>query len=316
MSKWFEGVYLVAMKSYANLYLFVVIASLFLALLFPDIFSPLSTFSTQILGAIFLITALQLKVKDILKNIQHVKLIVFLTITLLIALPFVTYFVASLIVPDQALALLILASMPAGMTAPLLTKVAGGKEELSLVLAVITSLLAPITVPIVIFLAAGSAVQVEFISMIQSLVYIIFIPFALGAIIKKIWPRIERLSQKMNSISLTLLGLLIAGLVSKQAHIIQAEFLSGDIWFSLASLFGFFIILHIIGYFISAWSRGTIQIAAIVSLVYMNFTLAIYLATKFFPEPDILVTVTLSIIPWALLLAPFSIIYEKINSRH
>ena len=58
-----------------------------------------------------------------------------------------------------------------------------------------------------------------------------------------------------------------------------------------------------------AFNRVTITIC----LTYLNFTLAIYLAGKFFNDPKIVVPVVLSVLPWSLLIIPFKYGMKKLK---
>jgi BASS family bile acid:Na+ symporter len=289
-------------------YLAIVTVALFVGIVLPQWFSVLSGFSTVILGAIFLITALQLDVREVFRHMQHVRVIATVVLATLIVVPVAVFYGARLLVPELALALLLLAAMPAGMTSPLLTKVAGGREAFALVLAVTTSLLAPVTVPLITLVTAGSVVEVDVLSMARSLAYIIVVPFILGEVVKRLWPPVKNISQRLHPLSLVLLGLLVAGLVAEQASIIREWAYSGDIVVPLLVLFTFFVVLHGLGYVMTLWTRSSLRTASVISLTYMNFTLAIYLANTYFPEPSVVVPTTLAIIPWALLLAPFMLI--------
>jgi BASS family bile acid:Na+ symporter len=289
-------------------YLAIVTVALFVGIVLPQWFSVLSGFSTVILGAIFLITALQLDVREVFRHVQHVRVIATVVLATLIVVPVAVFYGARLLVPELALALLLLAAMPAGMTSPLLTKVAGGREAFALVLAVTTSLLAPVTVPFITLVTAGSVVEVDVLSMARSLAYIIVVPFILGEVVKRLWPSVTSISQRLHPLSLALLGLLVAGLVAEQASIIREWAYSGDIIVPLLVLFAFFVVLHGLGYLMTLWTRSSLRTASVISLTYMNFTLAIYLANTYFPEPSVIVPTTLAIIPWALLLAPFMLI--------
>ena len=44
----------------------------------------------------------------------------------------------------------------------------------------------------------------------------------------------------------------------------------------------------------------------------MNFTLAIELVNEFFSEPEIIVPVVLSIVPWTIIFIPFKHISQKL----
>ncbi len=100
-----------------------------------------------------------------------------------------------------------------------------------------------------------------------------------------------------------LLGLLIAGIIATQAGSIQTNVM--QFIPALIILCIFFLILHVAGYWTAPWLEHKKRLATTVCLTYMNFTLAIYLASKFFPMPTILIPVILSVIPWSLSVIPF-----------
>ena len=59
-------------------------------------------------------------------------------------------------------------------------------------------------------------------------------------------------------------------------------------------------------YFLFSWLSYKKRIAATVSIAYMNFTLAIYIATTFFPDPHIVLPIIISAIPWSIAIIPFA----------
>ncbi len=274
----------------------------------------LSSFSTFLLGAIFFLSALKIDLKEVLKYFKNKKMIFFANLFMLVLLPILVYYATLLVFPALAVAFLLLAAMPSGMTDPLLSEISGGKQSLALVLTVSTSLLAPFTIPFIIEIFAGRYVSVGFWDMFEVLAAVIFIPFILAEFVKYfLKAKIKKVSASFKQISIIFLGLLIAGIVAKQADIIKESLFFGNyVHISyLAALFIFFIILHIVGYFVIPWRKREEKISIIICLTYMNFTLAIYLVDKFFTDPNIVVPVILSIIPWVALIVPFNYLMKK-----
>ena len=231
-------------------------------------------------------------------------------IYMLFLLPILTYVVASYLAPEMAIALMLLAAMPAGMTTPLLTEVVGGNVAYALVLTVLTSLLAPLTIPLVSKFLIGTQVSFSAYEMFLKLLFVIFIPFILAQIIRKFGHVHVKKSQfTFKPISLVLLGGLITAVVAKNASTITGHL---DLFFKyLIALTIFFFILHFVGYFITFWQDRKSKLTVTVAVTYMNFTLAIYLASLYFNQPEVVIPLVISVIPWAISLVPFKFIVSK-----
>jgi BASS family bile acid:Na+ symporter len=292
-------------------YVFVLLLSLALGLFFPEYALKLEPFGTLFLGIIFFLSALKIDLKEFIKYLKDQKMVVAVNFVMLIGLPVVVYYATLLIYPDLAIAFLLLAAMPAGMTSPLLAEICGGKQSLALVLTISTSLLAPFTVPLMIKLLAGATVQVDTLAMFLSLVKVIFIPFILANLVKYFWHhRIKASYFTFKPISTALLGLLIMGIVAKQSATILGG-LNVAFLVELAALFSLFVFFHLAGYYAAWWRKRDDRVTITICLAYLNFTLAIYLAGKFFDDPKIVVPVVLSVLPWSLLIIPFKYLTKK-----
>jgi len=296
-------------------YIFIVLAALLIGIIFPAHAIKLAPYSTIFLGIIFFLSALKIDLKEVGKYLHATKMLVVVNLMMLIVLPIIVYYATLAVVPELAVAFLILTAMPCGMTAPLLSEICGGRQSLALVLTISTSLLAPFTVPFIFNLVAGASIDVSFLDMFLSLAKVIFIPFVLANIIKYFWQsKIKKTYSTFKPISIILLGLLITGIVAKQADTIVTN-LQGQFLLYLVLLFVLFIVLHILGYLTVFWRDKKDRITTTVCLTYMNFTLAIYLVGEFFTEPNIVIPVVLSVLPWSLLIIPYKHIMLKVKIR-
>ncbi len=247
-----------------------------------------------------------------LREAKDLKMLLFANAAMLLVFPALVFAIASAFFPAFALPLLLLAAMPSGMTSPLLTEVVGGKTGLALILTLTTSLLAPITIPIILVLFAKTAVTIGAGAMFWTLVKIIVFPFLMAQGARHLWhKKIQTTFFTFKPISLALLGLLIAGVVGKQADLILENFASRAA-LTLAVLFLFIATLSIAGYYIAPWRSCDERMTVSVCLTFMNFTLAIYLAGTFFSDPNVLLASVLVVFPWTLLLFPLKIISKKI----
>ena len=285
-------------------YFFIILISLAAGLLFPLKVVVLAPFATLFLQIIFFLTSLKLDPQAVLKEFRHPKALVIASLFMLLVLPAFVFVVAQALVPSLAIALLLLAAMPTGMTAPLLADVVGGKATTALVLTVMTSLLAPFTIPLVISLFASTAVTVSAGAMVWSLVKVILIPFFLAQCARHfLHTQLQPTYFTFKPISLVLLGLLIAGVVSKQAETILAG-VGSSVVFQLLVLTGFIILLLGVGFNIAFWRPVKDRLTIAVSVTFMNFTLAIFLAGAFFNDPTISLATVLIIFPWSLVIVP------------
>ena len=293
-------------------YIFLIVAALVVGLFLPQYAIYLAPFATLALQAIFFLTSLKLDMRGVLAAARNIKMLVSANVFMLVLLPAAVFLLANAIVPEMAVALLLLASMPTGMTAPLLTEVVGGKTDIALVLTLTTSLLAPFTVPFVIGLFAGTAITVGAWTMFWSLIKVIIVPFVLAQGVRAVANgRIRRIAPMFKPISLLLLCLLIAGVVAKQADVILAGF-GETIALQLLVLFAFVALLLALGYFVAFWRHCAERATVSVCMTFMNFTLAIYLAGSFFADPRVLLASVLIIFPWTLLLLPFRAIMRRL----
>jgi predicted Na+-dependent transporter len=281
-------------------YLIMMLAALLVGVFLPQA-RALTAVNTLILQIIFFISCLKIDPRSVWEHLKDWRFLVLANAVMLIGFPLVIWLLGLAWHSDFEFALFLLAAMPVGMTAPLLVEVAGGKQSAAMVLTVTTSLLAPFTIPLLTKLLYAKSVAVDASSMFVQLALVIFVPFIVAMIVKYALPRsVAALKNRTKPLSVVLLGLLITGAVAKQSGPILAyaadfkKFL-----LAIAGLYVFYLALHLTGYFVFWWKPRDIKQTASISLTYMNFTLAIFLASQFFPRPGILLPLVFSIIPWA-----------------
>ncbi|MFA6161545.1 MAG: bile acid:sodium symporter [Patescibacteria group bacterium] len=291
------------LKMLSESYLAVMVASLLIGLFIPfaRYLIPLNTLLLQI---IFFLSCLKIDLKQMKGSAKDWRFLLLSNFLMLIAFPIIVWFLIGQLYPDVGLSLFLLAAMPVGMTAPLLVEVVGGKQSVAMVLTVTTSLLAPVTIPLLTKYLYGTTITVDAFGMFKQLMLVIFVPFILALIVRRTVPTfIAKIKPATKPISILLLGALIIGAVSKQSASIIL--MSKDWWqlfVLIGALFVFFLFTHFVGYYIFWWKNHDEKNTASITLTYMNFTLAIYLASQFFPRPGVLLPLVLCILPWATLL--------------
>lgn len=294
-------------------YVLIVFIALFAGLVFADTFKSVAPYGQVLLAIICFLSALKLDLKSIQSSLKDMKMMLVVNTLMLILFPVIIFYLTKLIAPQYAVAFMILAAMPTAMTAPLLSEVCGGRQELALVLTATTSLIAPFTIPLAINLFAHADVHVNFWSMASQLALVMILPIVMAMIIRPMLIKSIQQSQYVfKPISLALLGLLIAGIVGKQAEAMMKALQGGEFIWSLVALCILFVVFHIIGYFATPWRDKRDRITISVCLTYMNFTLAIFLVGQYFTDPNIIIPVILSTIPWSLMVIPFRAVAARV----
>jgi len=296
-------------------YFFMTAVALVGGFVFADTVAPLAAYSAFLLGGIFFLSSLSLPLEELKQYGRSIGFVLGITAVMLLVFPVLVFFVTRAIYEPLSMPFLLLAAMPAGMTAPFLASVAGGRQSLALVLTVVTSLIAPLSVPLVVKTLAGASVTVSFGEMATSLALIIFTPFVLAQAVRFLAPHIARkLVGFGKPVSLALLALLVAGIVGNQAGMI-ATVNWGSIVLILGALFVMFLLFQAVGFWGAWWRAYDERVSVSVSLTYMNFTLALYLADRFFSDALTTTTIVLAIIPWVLFLSIFRRTIELLGYR-
>ncbi len=303
------------LTGFSKLYFPILLASLFVGVYASNQTIHLAPYSSYFLALIFFLAALKINVSETFAYFKDYRMLVEVNFFMLIGLPIATYYITSLVYPSLATALLLLAAMPSGMTDALFSEIAGGNKSLALVFIVTTSLLAPFTVPLMLKWLAGATVTVGFFEICILLAKVIFIPFLVAGIVKRFYRTYaQRTTDWISPLSMIALSLLIMGVVAKRADIVREALHGGAPLLIVGILFAFFIIIHLLSYFLASWRNHRDRIAVVISATYMNFTLAIYLADKFFIDEHAIAPVVLAVIPWALLLIPFKSVMKHISN--
>ena len=88
--------------------------------------------------------------------------------------------------PEIAAGIILIGSVPSGVTSNVLAFIAKANMPLSVTIATISTLVAPVMTPFLMKLLAGQFVQIDFVAMMLHVVEIILIPIALGLIINRL----------------------------------------------------------------------------------------------------------------------------------
>lgn len=88
--------------------------------------------------------------------------------------------------PEIAAGVILMGSVPSGVTSNVLAFIAKANMPLSVTIAAISTLVAPIMTPFLMKILAGQYVQIDFVAMMIHVIKIIIVPIVLGLIINKL----------------------------------------------------------------------------------------------------------------------------------
>lgn len=270
-------------------------------LFFPQWFTPYYALTGILLQFIFFTSGLRIDIRSILSELGDLKLFFVVAILRLVAFPIFVYLLASQFFPALVVPLVLLAAMPAGMTSPLFVDMIRGNVPLALLLTAGTSLLSVATLPVVLGFLGGDSVAYDSWTMFRTLFFIMIVPLILAQAIRLL--PIGHLAMSRGQ-SLTRFGsifalwLLIATIASKHSDAIKGSFVGNEALMAFFVMAVLLMLFHLASYMVCFWRSRKDRITVTLSLSYMNFTLAIFLAETLFRDPTTILVVILSMLPW------------------
>ena len=256
---------------------------------------------------------LKTDVVRVLKRMKNIRQVVFFVFMYMAVLPVIFFLVIRPFNPQLAIGVLLLVSMPAGISAPVLTEILKGDTELSASIAITTSIIAPFSVPVLFWLLKIDTISIDPWGVLTDLSMIIFIPMILSQFTKKYFQKgIESKSHLFPCINVLLLSFLVFSVMGSHREVLLSNSVI-SILEKLAYAYLIFILLHVAGFFIGYSEDRKGRISTMVGAAYMNNGMAIVLAAIYF-NPYVLVFTVLSEIPWNTLLWPFRKIINRVKA--
>jgi bile acid:Na+ symporter, BASS family len=291
----------------------VILLALIAGLVFPTQFRFLNHYSTQLLITVFFASSLRLSLHEVVSYAKDWRLLLLSSAFMLVVLPFALFYPFLLLSKEWAIALLIFGAMPTGMTIALVADFFGGKTSLALLIATATSLLAPFTIPLVSKIAIGQFVPIPVSYMMISLVLTIVLPFFLAMLVKRAVPRlITNHDEIIRHVSVLAFAILIAGIVADTSY---GSF-TLPTWQDAAILVLFTIWMGLLtwaSYSMVTWRNKEDRITVALSMIYLNNTLALFVANRFFASQNILPKLILLLLVINLLLPPIKWYAAKLH---
>lgn len=295
----------------------IVLIGLVAGLLAPGVFRVFHPWNTFLLQAIFFLSALRVDFRELRSYGTDWKMHLLTDGFMLVGLPLAVYWPLSLVAPDWALAFLIALAGPTGMTIALIADFFGGKTTLALVIVLTTSLLAPFTIPAVMQLTIGQSVPIDAWGMLRSLAEAIILPFAVAWLFQRAAPKVVKQGDTLwRNLSVALFGILIASIVSKTVGTAGAGGVALQFPPSLIAIlvatFVYLAFLIWLSFKMVFWRSVGERITIALCMVYMNFTLALYIADRFFPEQRVVPKLVVILLFLNLMLPVFKVAAARV----
>jgi BASS family bile acid:Na+ symporter len=281
----------------------ILIAGIVIGIMFPVPFNVSPFLPKLILGMNLFLVFLKIDAIEILENIKNYRLMIYVTIFYMLVIPLGFFFLIKFFDHELAVGILLLTSMPAGVSTPVLVDIVKGNLSLSMSLAIISQIVAPFTVPLLFWLFVSSTLAINKMLLLKDIAILVFLPMIISRLVRVNFPVLIRKTQHLfTSANIFLIFSFVYITISSRSDVILDN-PSGLIW-KVAVLYLVFIILHVVGYMIGFKEKKEDRISIAIGAAYMNNGLAIVLAVSYF-NPEILILMILSEIPWNTLLAPF-----------
>ena len=292
---------------------FVVIASMAAAVIYPDFGSRFQIFPVYCLMINFFLSYLSVDLADVWKALKdHSGQILAFAIMKLLVLPVIMYFIFYLIAPDYALSALLLTGVSAGVVSPMISNMVRGNSSLVLVVVVITSALVPFTLPALIKAVAAKELVISFLPMLKMLATVIFIPIAIVELIRYLLPRLVAPILKVQfPLSLMMFAVINLGVFYRYAPFFKKE--PSVIIMAVVVVFVLAAVYCAVGIFFFRKGPLENQLAGAVMLGNINNVLVIVFSSEFFGPVEPLVA-AMYMIPFFVLVIPLRY-YRHRNTR-
>jgi BASS family bile acid:Na+ symporter len=267
------------------LLLVVVTLSAVAGLIWPGPSALLAPYLSLLMMGLLTLSFLKIRPADVGRAIRlNPGLLAVLASVKLFVWPALVYPLARWLVPDFALALLLLAGVSTGVTAPFMAGLIGASVALTLVVAAVTSLLLPLSLPLMVRLLAGQEFHSDLVSLALLLAAIIFIPLLLAWSGQRLTPRlVTRLERVSFPLSLIFLALVNLGAFGRYGGYLKAH-LDHLLWATLLTV-ALAVVQGLMGRLVLFRAGPAERAAAMGCLVWINNVLIVVLGLEMDDAP-------------------------------
>lgn len=219
----------------------------------PEIAAPLNPYVIYLLGIVMFTMGLTLTADDI-KGVARMPFAVAVGCAAQFAvMPLLGWLTAlALGLPDLlVIGMVLLGAAPGGASSNIVAYLARGNVALSITMTSVSTLLAPVLTPLLVWLLAGKYLPVDFAAMFKQVMQMVLLPVLLGMTARYLLRRhVHRFLPYVPWISMLVLSVLIAGIMSKTGAALQGTLLPVFAAVLLHNAFGF-----LLGYLAARYAK-------------------------------------------------------------
>jgi BASS family bile acid:Na+ symporter len=294
--------------------LVVVFSSMAAGICCPDVFAFLQPYPLLCLMVLFFMSFLSIRIEAVWEALRQASLSILSLIVLkMVVLPIALYALFLQVIPDYAVAALLLTGVSTGVVAPFMSNLVGGNSARVLVVTVITSVLVPFSLPSIVGLVLSKTVHLSFWDMLHVLALAIFVPIAAVQALRRLAPRLlDAVNRRSYPVNLVMFALINLGVFSNYADIFRRD--PGLI--VEAALVG--IVLS--GVYSTAgilFFRGRPvedRLAGAVMLAHMNNILMVVFSSRFFGPHETMMA-AMYLLPFFGLVLPLRVYRDRVGKR-
>ncbi len=221
----------------------------------------------------------------------------------LLALPVILWGLCRVAMPELSLAVLLLAGVSAGVTAPFFAGLLGASMERVLQVVVVTSLLVPLTLPALTHSLMGAELAISYWPMVRMLLLVMFVPLFFALALRRLWPgMMSHLDRLQFPLILALFLVINLGVFANDAEFLRAHL--GQVGVILLICCLLTLVFAGSGFLLGRISSGRLSsLDGAVLMTYINNVLMVVFSARFFGAIETL-TAAVYLLPLYMMLLP------------
>ncbi|MBW1779943.1 MAG: bile acid:sodium symporter [Deltaproteobacteria bacterium] len=262
--------------------LIVIFSSMLAGIGFPGFASLFQPFPIYLMMILLFLSFLSIRLESIWDTVRlHALTVIWLSLSKMIVIPLIVYFIFKILYPPYAIAALLLTGISTGVVAPFISTLVTANVNLVLVIVVISSVLVPFTLPVLVKVLLARSVEISLMGMMRILCMVIIVPMLAVQVFRRIAPTaLDVINKRRYPISLVIFALANLGVFSgysdfffqNPATILEATLVA----------IGLGAIYLVIGLFLLWRAPVENRLASVIVLGNMNNILVIVFASEFF----------------------------------
>ena len=286
----------------------VVVFSMLAGIFIPALGDPLEPFLTYFMIIFLYLSFLKVDLMAIIRSIMDVRLIVFLLLVKLLAIPLFLYYLTKLFFPSYALPVLLLSGISTGVVAPFISNILAGNTSLVVSMVVLSSLLVPFTLPPLVKYLVTEEMEISLLAMGRLLSLIVFIPIGAKEISKRYIPRLIKSGEKVQyPLSLVLIACTLLAVFGKYSAFFFRE--PRQIFIAIAAAFILSALYMAIGSILLYGRSREDQLAGGISMAFLNNILILVFSSQFF-GPMAATLAAMYILPFFAMIIPIRLVFK------